>query len=218
MLCSVPCRKALPHPHSTEKTGTREAQRGLPGSTPPQHYLWQRHGDQPGHAGTREQTLPGSPLSHFLTEGTGRSQRPAVTRRPSGPGASGRGGQRRYLSPGTFQEGLVEAREEDATLSGDLGSQQPSPGTPQGGSQPISRSGRLLREEMISWAQIGTHEHPRHTRHPAAPRPVTDAAADRMPTMCQEDKPNTWFSGKRVHCCRTPDAWTLPLQQQEGGT
>lgn len=41
MLCSVPCRKALPHPHSTEKTGTREAQRGLPGSTPPQHYLWQ---------------------------------------------------------------------------------------------------------------------------------------------------------------------------------
>lgn len=74
---------------------------------------------------------------------------------------------------------------------------------PQGGSQPISGSGQLLREEMISWAQMGTHEHPRHTRHPAGPRLVTDAAPDRMPTTCQEDKPNTWFSGKQVHCCRT---------------
>lgn len=45
-----------------------------------------------------------------------RSQRPTATPRPSGPGAGSRGGQRRHLSPGTFQEGLAEPGEEGEQL------------------------------------------------------------------------------------------------------
>ena len=42
MLCSaLPFRKALPI-HTTEKTGMRAAQRGLPGTTP-QHHVCRCH-------------------------------------------------------------------------------------------------------------------------------------------------------------------------------